>query len=218
MEISQIIREYFETFKWILLALSIILFFKKPITRLIDRIKKINPKTGDFELEQIKKQDKSLDTKEEQNKFEKEYNELMEEFYKTKASEIEYKLKYEVLKKEKPAEIEKELRETQIELSMKNEIIKFEKIYNIILNSQIELLKFLSAYAEGANQATVNSFFINTGLSERFKIWNLNNFLSYLLAKELITYSDNNYKTTERGELFLKYLKLSEYTGKEKIL
>lgn len=222
MEILQIIREYFETLKWVLLALLIILFFKNPITKLIEnrRLKRINPKTGDIELEQAEKQDKPLIITEEFDKLKEKQDKLLEVLYESKTSEREYKLKYDLLEgKEKDIEIlKKELCETKRELFLKNELINFEKFYNVIFRSQIELLKFLKTNPVGVNRAVVNSFFINTGLSKKIAWWDLNKYLSFLFTSNLITYSDNSYKITARGLAFLKYLELSGYTGNEKLL
>jgi len=222
MEILQIIREYFETLKWVLLALLIILFFKNPINKLIEsmRLKRINPKTGEIELEQAEKQDNSLITTEELDKLKEEQDKLLGALYESKTSEAEYKLKYDLLRgKENDIEIlKKELDKIKKELFLKNELITFEKFYNFIFRSQIELLKFLSTSPAGVNQAFVDSFFINTGLSKKFAWWDLNKYLSFLFTSNLITYSDNSYKITARGLVFLKYLELSGYTGNEKPL
>jgi len=222
MEILQIIREYFETLKWVLLALLIILFFKNPIYKLIGnrRLKRINPKTGDIELEQAEKQDKPLIITGEFDKLKEKQNKLLEVLYESKTSEREYKLQYDLIEgKEEDIEIlKKELGKIKRELFFKNELINFEKFYNFIFRSQIEMLKFLKTNPIGLNQTVVNSFFINTGLSKKFAWWDLNKYLSFLFTNNLITYSNNSYKITARGLAFLQYLKLSGYAGYEKPL
>jgi|GEM_PF-2853331 len=222
MEVSQIIIEYLETLKWILFALLIILFFKNPIIKLIEkmRLKRINPKTGDIELEQAEKQDKSQPITEELKTLKEEHGKLLESLSKLKTSEVEYKSKYVSLKeKEKDNVIlKKELEEIKEEVLLKDEIINFEKFYNYIFKSQIELLKLLSANPIGVNQAVVNSFFINTDVSKKIAGWDLNKYLSFLITSNLITYSNNNYKITSRGLAFLRYIEFYGYTGYEKSL
>ena len=201
MEINSIIIDYLATLKWVLLAIVIFLFFKRPISNLLKRIRKYNPKTQELEFYRLEKQS---DIKEKSKEAEKEIEDL--KIYKEKA--IEYEKKIKLWKKDK---IVKELKN---KIALKDIIINFEKIYNTIFGSQIKLLVFLLQSApKGIDISVINSTYQNVqNKNYILKKWTINDYLRFLFTEDLIDVSQGKYIITNKGEVFLNYIKHSGYT------
>lgn len=88
-------------------------------------------------------------------------------------------------------------------------LLGFEQIHNLIFGSQIFLLKKLNEVAgQGKPKEFIDSHYQNVQelFSEQLGSWTLEQYLSFLLNRSLITIADNSYHITNLGVEYLTWI------------
>ena len=88
-------------------------------------------------------------------------------------------------------------------------LLSFEQIHNLIFGSQIFLLKKLNEVAgQGKPKEFIDSHYqhVHELFSEQLGSWTLEQYLSFLLGRSLITITDNTYHITNFGVEYLTWI------------
>lgn len=199
LEFSKIVLDYIRVIIWPVTVVTIAFCFKIEISNLINRI--ISGELPGFKFnatpKQEKKDESNLESKlqqvpdDEKNKLEELIKE--KEDVLTSVNQDNDQLKKELIKKE-------------IELD-------FERIYNIIFASQIDLLSKMVTLGYLGTQNVVQHFeLIRRAFEPTFNGWNLQAYLQFLVAQQLIEQKDNHtIAITVKGKAFLQYLSIMNY-------
>ena len=94
-------------------------------------------------------------------------------------------------------------------LSAATILLSFEQIHNLIFGTQIFLLKKLNEVAEqGKQKEFIDSHYqhVQELFSEQLGSWTLEQYLSFLLGRSLITIADNTYHITNFGVEYLTWI------------
>jgi hypothetical protein len=180
----KLLLEYVRVLVWPgVVSLSLFVFFKENLINLINRIK-------DLEVFGVK-------VSANQQKIEIPPQSEVED-YKSIAND--YKTKIDELGSSNE-KIKQELINTQIYLD-------FERIYRLIFGSQIDILKSLRM-AGIIGEPTSNlifSFVVTQRMYSLLSSWSFTQYISFLSSSNLITFKDDKYFITEKGNGFLTYI------------
>ena len=183
----------------LIFALIFIFVFKRPISVFIGRIKSVGK-------EGLKTE--SIQTVEIEEKRKQAVEELMKFGDSNVTNELENFIRQDLVNRGLATDSDtvkvliRHLAATQLALD-------FEQIYNIIFGSQIFLLRQLNeAAGVGLDHDAIKSHFEHVqGLfSEQLNSWTLEQYLSFLFGRTLITIKDNNYHLTIKGVDFLIWI------------
>ncbi|RZB33792.1 MAG: hypothetical protein SRB2_03689 [Desulfobacteraceae bacterium Eth-SRB2] len=183
----------------LIFALIFIFVFKKAIREFIGKIKSVGKEGLKTESSQ---------TAEVEEKRKKAVEELM----KFGDSNVTNELESFIFKDLKQRELDTDSDTVKVlirHLAATQLALDFEQIYNIIFGSQIFLLRKLNEVAgTGLNIEIIKSHFEHVqGLfDEQLNNWTLEQYLSFLFGRTLITVKDNNYHITIKGVDFLIWL------------
>lgn len=202
----EILKSLIELLKWPVVVIIIALFFKKPLSGLLNRIKSI--KGGKYALDtepqqnQIKAGTASEAKETKIEKIEKSLNVISEDTRKIFQEAINKETEIDKIKN--PEEKSKALYNYAEALYIH---LQFGRIYNLIFGSQISLLNHLNS----SHIETIDSikFFYDNAVTKypHLKNYPYENYLSFLQEQGLINISDKNKITiTSIGRDFLKYL------------
>ncbi len=199
----EIIIKLLSSFGWphvtLIFALIFILVFKKAIREFIGKIKSVGK-------EGLKTE--SIQTAEVEKKRKQAVEELMEFGDSNVTNKFETFIRDDLKKRGLDTDSDTEkvlirhLAATQLALD-------FEQIYNIIFGSQIFLMRKLNeAAGKGVDFELIKSHFENVQelFNEELGHWTVEEYLSFLFGRFLITVEDDNYHVTIKGVDFLIWL------------
>ena len=183
----------------LIFALIFIFVFKKAIREFIGKIKSVGK-------EGLKTESSQTAEVEEKRK------QAVEELMKFGDSNVTNKLESFIFKDLKQRGLDTDSDTVKVlirHLAATQLALDFEQIYNIIFGSQIFLLRKLNeAAGTGLNIEKIKSHFEHVqGLfDEQLNSWTLEQYLSFLFGRTLITVKDNSYHITIKGVDFLIWL------------
>lgn len=183
----------------LIFALIFIFVFKKPIREFIGKIKSVGK-------EGLKTE--SIQTLQVEEKRKQAVEELMKFGDSNVTNELENYIRQDLNRRGLDTDSDtvkvlvRHLAATQLALD-------FEQIYNTIFGSQIFLLRKLNEAAGiGLYYDFIKTHFerVQSQFPEELSSWNLEQYLSFLFGRLLITFKDNNYHITIKGVDFLIWL------------
>lgn len=183
----------------LIFALIFIFVFKKAIREFIGKIKSVGK-------EGLKTESSQTAEVEEKRK------QAVEELMKFGDSKVTNELESYIFKDLNQRELDTDSDTVKVlvrHLAATQLALDFEQIYNIIFGSQIFLLRKLNeAAGTGLNIDTIKTHFEHVqGLfDEQLNNWTLEQYLSFLFGRTLITVKDNSYHITIKGVDFLIWL------------
>jgi len=198
----KLILEFIRVTIWPFIIFFFIFYFRKNIAALVDRIREFEGFGAKVRVDKQLEAQKEFDSEEKIAKSEvakqKKLIGFIKEDYEKKLGEKKKTIEYLIN-----------------EVSVRNLHLDFERIYNLIFGSQINLLKTLSAKGSvGSTQEEVIRFFVMVQRAWLgFQSWTFNQYLNYLLIKQLIEITpQGNYIITDKGRAFLSYISYLGYT------
>jgi len=204
-KVSDTILEYLKIISWPLSFIISILLFRQNLSRLIDRIKGLSTPFGSVDTSKLEEQQNNFDDEELSLKR------IPENIIIEKEAEIRAELeqKYGEVVKDYQENYEKDRNNLINELSIRDLYLDFERTYNVIFGSQIALLRILMAQMSiGESRAFLELYF--QGIKQKFLAsftnWTVDNYISFLINKNLIDTGNGMYKITEKGINFLSYI------------
>ncbi len=85
-------------------------------------------------------------------------------------------------------------------------LLEFEKVYSVIFGSQLFILKMLNQSPDGAPYKLIEQFFENTIKNQHdgfYDDFSFDQFMSFLIKKDLVTIANGNFQLTVFGKEFL---------------
>jgi hypothetical protein len=183
----------------LIFALIFIFVFKKAIREFIGKIKSVGK-------EGLKTESSQTTEVEEKRK------QAVEELMKFGDSNVTHELESYIFKDLKQQGLNTDSDTVKVlirHLAATQLALDFEQIYNIIFGSQIFLLRKLNeAAGTGLNIDIIKTHFkyVQGLFDEQLNNWTMEQYLSFLFRKTLITVKDNNYHITIKGVDFLVWL------------
>lgn len=199
VDVASVVLKYLKVLVWPIVVLNVIYAFKKNIARLIERIEEGEVSgVGTFKAtQQLMDQ---TENPSETTKIQKDVE--SDKHYKDLFTEKEREIG---ALKDNQEQLVNKLAQAEIEL-------EFEKIYNLIFASQIDLLKNINNFERVSLEYAIAYFEtlqkVNTPV---FDQWDVNKYLSYLSATDLINRDATHFNITQKGKVFLMYLTIQNY-------
>lgn len=196
----QLILDYLKVLIWPLVISGFIIYFKKNIRNLIDRITNIKGPGG-------------TEIRAEQQQRVEDQEEGIEKISK---GDVKNDLQ---LSEEKKASTDKDqiINNLLEQLSSKSLQLEFEQIYRLIFGSQIDLLKrFKDTPNFGESTKDTIFFFVLTQrIFPVFASWTFTKYLNFLFTTNLIYFENDCYFITDKGKAFLAYIEILHYPKKD---
>lgn len=199
----QLILNYLGVLSWPFVISVCVIYFRKNLAGLIDRITIIKGPGGTeiraeekTQANEQKQAEKTIDTEKIERLAKKQIKEIKSQFEKTLDEE----------KRSKDATINYLLDQ----LSIKTLELNFEKVYRVIFGSQISLLRsLLSQDPKGKTIEEVLIFFamVQRAWQPTFQSWTTDQYLNFLITNGLVEFTfQSTYKITDKGKYFLGYI------------
>lgn len=205
----KLLLEYLRVVIWPLIVTTFIIYFRKNIAFLIDRITIIKGPGGT----EVRADDQKRAQAQEGSTKQAPQEEI-EKIIKPQIDQIKKNYEEELAKEKRNKE--EVVNYLLDQLSIKDLEIEFEKIYRLIFGSQIALLRTLTT--NRSMGSTREDLLLRFVLLQRtwsvFQGWTLDQYLSFLITNKLVEITRQGaYILTDKGRVFLAYIDSLGYSS-----